>query len=293
MGGQPWGGSTVPASLSNAYNAYGGLKSDGTWPKGTDTPVYATYNMKEAIEALWQDADYSSPYALAELHDPNPDLDAVLERFDEYDMTVADLDPVQDWQSMAATVATTLAQEAGWVDQIDALVDAYERDQTPELQRSLARMSAQLSSLNAFSGTAAAWSHAILESAHRNKIAEYRAQLEIEARKSQAALMVQSIAHVIQMIQLRVESHRMATALRAELARTNIAANTDWTANQLKIDVEAEKWNIGLLHNVKAVDLITGAPSLQRGLEPWQAFTSMAFSAVGGLFNMLPMLMHK
>jgi hypothetical protein len=155
----------------------------------------------------------------------------------------------------------------------------------PELQRSQARQAAAYASINASAGSAMWQSFAMIESAHNNKLSEYRAQLNIEAMKDRARLGVESIAHCIELIKVKVQEHRLAAQLRSDLAKANIVANSDYTSNQLQVDVEAERWNLGLLREAKHANLLSGSPTLDRGLSPWQAGLSMAFSAAGGLLN--------
>ena len=287
MGGESWGGVAVPTELTAVYGAVSGLEDALTW----GTPSYGTYNFKDELERLWDAAGTTSPYALAELHDPNPELDDALDRLVDADILLQMFDPETDWEDLFDTIKAKFDADLVWIDDIDAVVDAFDTANLPALMRSQARMSAQLAGMNALNGTAHVFGLAMAEKAHNDKVAEYRANMTLEAKKLRATAVMQAIGQLLDAVRYRLEANRIMAQTRLDFAKTNITANSDLVANQLKVDVEADRWNLNLLSEVKATNVLAGAPTLQRGLEPWQAALSLGFNALGSVMNMAGPLM--
>ncbi|MCX5769169.1 MAG: hypothetical protein NTZ09_02670 [Candidatus Hydrogenedentes bacterium] len=291
MGGEAWGGATVPVGLSTMYSAINGLQENGTWdksvPPGT-TALWGIYNVRQEIERLWGDVGYESPYALAVLHDPNPELDDALSRLEDADLLLQMFDPETDWEDLLNRVKAKIDSDLTWEGDIDAVVDAFDTANIPLLQRSKARQQAQLGEFGAAYGTAFFLAGAELEGAHNNKVAQYRAEMLLEAKKLRASIILQGVAQLFEALRYRIESNRIMAQMRLSFATANITANSDLVANQLKVDVEAEKWNLNLLADVKSTNILGGAPSLQRGTPEWAAALSLGLNAIGGLANVIP-----
>jgi len=291
MGGD-WGGTAIPIELENMYAAYSG--SD-TVPSATgganpfdEAPVYPTYNMREQIERFWQDAGYDSPYALVQLHDPNPDIEEALDRFTVHDDALGAANAPADWSADADAVATRVDATVSWINDIDSIVADYEEQSTPELMRAQARFLAGMSDINAAHGTQAWQGMAILEGESGRNSRDFRAKVTLAGYAQRAQAVLAGTSEVQGMRKFLTEQGRLAVLQRAGLSQMNIAANSDLVANQLKVDVQADMWNINLLDNVKAVNVIAGAPALQRPLDQWQAGLSLGLTAAGSFFNMIP-----
>lgn len=287
MGGEAWGGATVPTQLTTMYEAIAGFSDAHTFP-GTDPRMYPIYNFKQALEAAWDTTGLTSPYALAVLHDPNPELDDALSRLEDADLLLQMFDPETDWEALFATVKARIDADLLWETDIDAVVTAFDTALLPALQRSKARQQAQICEMGGVNGTAFFMSGAMLEKAHNDKVAEYRAQAMLEAKKVRASIILQAVAQLFEALRYRIESNRIMAQMRLSFATANITANSDLVANQLKVDVEAEKWNLNLLAEVKATNILGSAPTLQKGLEGWQAALSLGFNLLGSGMNMIP-----
>lgn len=285
MGGQPWGGQEIPAGLLNAYGAYSGQDDADSF---AGDPVYPTYNMREQIERFWQDAGYDSPYALVQLHDPNPDIEEALDRFTLHDDALGAASAPADWAADAAAVATRVDATVSWVNDIPAIVADFEEQGTPELMRAQARFAAQMSDFNAAHGTQAWQGMAILEGEFGRKTRDFRATVALAGYERRAQAVLAGTSEVQGMRKFLTEQGRLAVLERMGLSQLNIAANSDLVANQLKVDVAADLWNINLLENVKAVNVIAGAPVMQRGLDPWQATISLLLTGLGSAANLIP-----
>ena len=285
MGGQPWSGAEIPAGLKSAFKAYSG---QDTLDSFDDVPVYPTYNMREQIEQFWQDAGYDSPYALAELHDPNPDIDAALDRFGRHDNALQAMSAPADWATDADAVATRVDATVSWINDIDTILSDYEEQGTPELMRAQARFLAGMSDINAAHGTQAWQGMAIIEGEFGRKTRDFRTKVTLAGYEQRAQAVLAGTSEVQGMRKFLIEQGRLAVLQRAGLSQMNIAGNSDLVANQLNVDVQAELWNINLLENVKAVNVIAGAPPLQRGLDPWQARISLGLTALGSFANIIP-----
>jgi len=290
MGGEAWGGTTVPTQTAAVYQAISGLKDATTWG---DPSSYAIYNFRAALEAAWDLTGSTSPYALAVLHDPNPELDDALSRLEDADVLVQMFDPETDWEDLLAKVKARIDADLTWEGDIVAVVDAFDTANIPALQRSKARQQAQLGEMGAAYGTAFFLAGATLEKAHNDKVAEYRAQMLLEAKKLRASIVLQAISQLFDALRYRIESNRIMAQMRLDFAKANILANSDLVANQIKVDVEAERWNLNLLSEVRAHNIMSGAPTLQRGLEPWQAGLSLILNTAGSAMNVLPGLFGK
>jgi len=287
MSSQPWSGAEIPAGLEHGFGAYSGQTAyiDGDF---SDVPIYPTYNMREQIERFWQDAGYDSPYALVQLHDPNPDIDDALERFGLHDNALQAMSAPADWATDAEAVATRVDATVSWVNDIDTILSNYEEQGTPELMRAQARFVAQMSDVNAAHGTQAWQGMAILEGEFGRKSRDFRAKVALAGYEQRAHAIVAGTSEVQGMRKFLTEQGRLAVLQRAGLSQLNIAGNSDLVANQLKVDVAADLWNINLLENVKAVNVIAGAPVMQRGLDPWQGTVSLALTALGSVANIVP-----
>ena|GEM_PF-4611777 len=287
MSSQPWSGAEIPAGLEHAFGAYSGQTAyiDGDF---SGVPIYPTYNMREQIEQFWQDAGYDSPYARAQLHDPNPDVDEALDRFALHDNALRAMSAPADWSSDADAVATRVDARVSWINDIDTIVSDYEEQSAPELMRAQARFLAGMSDINAAHGTQAWQGMAIIEGEFGRKSRDFRAKVALAGYEQRAQAIVAGTSEVQGMRKFLTEQGRLAVLQRAGLSQMNIAANSDLVANQLKVDVAADLWNINLLENVKAVNVIAGAPVMQRGLDPWQGNISLLLSGLGSLANIVP-----
>lgn len=285
MGGASWGGATLPVVTDTMAKAVWGTDANGLF---TGEAVWPLHNFKNEVVRLWDDGLNTSPYANVVLHDPNPELDDALSRLEDADTLLQMFDPETNWEDLLDTVKARLDADITWEGDIDAVVDAFDTANIPALQRSKARQAAVICENGGAYGTAFLLSGAMLEKAHNDKVAEYRAQMTLEAKKARASVILQAIAQLLDAIRYRVELNRIMAVTRLEFAKANIMANSDLVANQLKVDVEADKWNINLLSEVKGMNLIQGPPALQRGLDPWQAALSLGLNAVGSLMNAIP-----
>lgn len=289
MGGEAWGGAAVPASLQKMFNVVNGLSLIGEWVPEANGP-WRPYNFRSQVETMFEggSTDFTSPYSNAVLHDPNPELDDALSRLEDADLLLQMFDPETDWEALFATVKARIDADLTWEGDIDAVVLAFDTALLPGLQRSKARQQAQICEMGGVNGTAFFMSGAMLEKAHTDKVAEYRAQMLLESKKLRASIILQAVAQLFEALRYRIESNRIMAQMRLQFATTNIAANSDLVANQLKVDVQADMWNLNLLSEVKAVNILGGAPTLQKGLEPWQAALSLGLNALGGGMNVIP-----
>ena len=290
MGKESWGGTEVPAELPTMYRAVSGLRVAGAWATTAEGegPLWPVHNFRQELEAKWDLTGTTSPYANAVLHDPNPELDDALSRLEDADVLVQMFDPETDWEDLFNTVKAKIEADLTWEGDIDAVVDAFDTANIPALQRSKARQQAQLGEMGAAYGTAFFLAGAELETAHNNKVAEYRAQMILEAKKLRASIILQGVAQLFEALRYRIESNRIMAQMRLDFAKANIIANSDLVANQIKVDVEAELWNMNLLSEVKSSNILAGAPTLQRGTPAWAAALSLGLNAVGGLMNVIP-----
>ena len=310
MGGEAWGGATVPVGLSTMYSAVNGLQTGGVWPTAeTDDGacLWGTYNVVDEIQRLWDGpatvvpgtgighnrAAYDSPYGLAVLHDPNPELDDALSRLEDADLLLQMFNPETDWEALFATVKARIDSDLTWEGDIDLVVDAFDTAGLPALQRSKARQQAQLGEMGAAYGTAFFLAGAELETAHNNKVAQFRAEMLLEAKKLRASIILQGVAQLFEALRYRIEFNRIMAQMRLDFAKANIIANSDLVANQLKVDVEAERWNLNLLAEVKSTNILGGATSLQRGTPEWAAALSLGLNALGGVMNVAGPLLGK
>lgn len=296
MGGGAWGGAAVPVELQTMYSVANGLslpttELPGAWVPEVDAP-WRPYNLRSQIETMFEggSTDFTSPYANAVLHDPNPELDDALSRLEDADLLLQMFDPETDWEDLLAKVKARIDSDLTWETDIVAVVDAFDTAGLPALQRSKARQQAQLGEMGAAYGTAFFLAGAELETAHNNKVAQYRAEMLLEAKKLRASIILQGVAQLFEALRYRIESNRIMAQMRLEFAKANITANSDLIANQLRVDVEAERWNLNLLAEVKSVNILGGAPTLQKGLTDWQAALSLGLNAAGGVMNMIPLL---
>ena len=234
-----------------------------------------------------------SPYGLCILHDPNPDVDAADGRYTTFDSTITAMDPTMDWHDDAAAAETAVDDHISWIADINTAVATYESGKLPELQRSQARFLAQLADVGAIHSTAAFKGLAIMEGEFNRDSGNFRAQAMLVGYQERAKAILQGVSDAQVARRFKIEAGRLSTLVKAELAKLNIMANTDYIKQQLMLAVESELWNVNLLDRVKSVNMISGAPVLQRGLESWQGWTSLAFSVLGGAMNIIPGLIGK
>lgn len=281
MGGD-WGSTGVPDNVTAIYNAYQGADGYADTADFSGSPIYPTYNMREAIQAAWASNAHPSPYESITLHDPNPDMDDALARFEDYDAIVSALSPLVDWQAVVDGVVAKVDEQISWTDNIDDLVTQYDVAQTPEMQRSAARTDAALANINAGSH-AFFMGKAMVEAAHNNSLAAHRTQLLVTNEQQRRSMIIQGVQQAIQFVAMQHDGQQKAIAFRMDLARQNIVANNDLIANQLNLDVQAEKWNMGLLGAIKSVDLVSSSPVVNSGTPGWVGVLGTVTSVVGGL----------
>jgi len=273
MGGDKWGSGGVPVSTTNIYNAYNGLTAEGEF----GLAVYPTYNMREAIQAAWASGVHPSPYENVVLHDPNPDLDYALARFEDYDAIVQALAPTTDWNAILTAVVAYIDASVTWTATVNDLVTARDLAQIPETMRAQARMNAAVAN-NGGGGYAFSMVRAIVESAHQHDLDAFRTQLTVDRENQRRQMILQAMGQIIQLMAMQHDGQVKAVAFRMDLAKQNIVANNDLIANQMNLDVQAENWNIGLLGHIKSVDVMGGAPIVPATTPGW-------YNAVGGIAN--------
>lgn len=284
-----WGNDDVPPELKYLTSAYAGLDSSETF---SQTAVYPKYNMRQEIENLWYDEGHEPPPALVQLHNPENDVQDAIDRYEEWDEDVRTLDPDSAYTSAAATVAAAYDAEVSTSAAIDDAVEAFESAQMPAFQRSVSRFNAAMSTINAVHTSSFLGGNAILERGLQDLLADYRAKLELQRQEQRSQSIVTGIGLVLDVARFQLEAGRLATQIRQELSKFNIIANGDYIGNQLKVDTEAELWNLSLLQHVRATNNISGSPTVVGDVPAWQSALAITLNALGSVGTILPTLIQ-
>lgn len=280
------GGSTALSQLEpyqqNTHFALigGGVSEAPDTSSGTDRPD-GTSNLPGGIIDFVADAlAGGNPYTNAFVYDPDGDLEEIQEGVTAFQSLVNSLDPETDFTSYLA-LAVTGVDSVMSSTYIDDEVDAFENSTANQFARSINRVTAPLSDINAANGSAFAIAMVLAESDRQNELNAYRAKLGVQREGIRAQLSAQFAAELNQMLSRKLESQRVASQLQSDASRTRIIASKEYLAEEIELDYRDLTYDLELFGYANAT-LAAGLGAAQRPIGPSKASTALATSLSAG-----------
>lgn len=259
-----------------------------------DYPLYMT-----TIHGLWltqcnlilQAAlSGASPYASAFAYNPEPDLEAFLNEWEELDELITAYTTAQ-WDDLVDIAVAEVDANIHPTSVITAEVAAFDASQVSRLQRSVGRLAAGLSDAGAALTNGYVFGVAMLELENAKQSDALEAQLLRERAAMRPALILEATSQLMQMLGNEIEMRDKATRMRGELAKMTIAAQTARIEQELALDVEDARWDLTLFaHPGNLLASISGAVATAEHVpRSQQAMSNMlgTISALGPLIGAL------
>lgn len=242
MGGDSGGGasssSNDTSTLSfHSYLLYG-YDITGT-AEPFDKPARANSMFSFLSQALRED----NPYDNATIPSPTTYLDDAATELTSLETMIDNIDPD----------STT---------DVDALVDAFEQAQEPQLMRSINRITGPMADINAAEGFAFIMGLTLLESEFTRAVANYRAQITQQNRFQQ------------------ITAKQQAVALRMEYVKLRVVAEVDNLELEFDVNRRAIEFEMSLFE--KPGNLLASLRGAHGGGQPVR---NRAASALSGAFS--------
>jgi len=206
----------------------------------------------------------NSPWAAQAAYDPDTDITAM----------IAAEDLLQDLVDLLSTGTTldTLISNVLDETRIDDLVDEYEADAAARLAATiLPRFRRGMQDINAVVSSAFAIGEAVIEAEQERNVNKFSAELHMKTGLDAA----------IQVIQMKLEYQRIASAMLTEIYRMKIVAKKEENETEMKIDESDALWDLEVFqYGANLLAGIGGGTSNPNTKQP-----SMAQSVIGGAMS--------
>lgn len=235
--GFPWNNADAPNFPAYLQHAHQDWLDGSEYDGGT-----YEYNVKAYLEAALTSG---SPYALAEVFDPNELLDEADSLYTTFGLTLDDLTSadVSGYYTTAAALAPSVLDAGA---KIDAMVTAFADKEKDRLYADLnmqagAAFETRSNRMSQFQmGLATTW-----RGYHRN-VAAYRAEQEMQQTRLESAFILQAAQDYFKLEIMKIESKRMIASALADMKVRRIVANREQLAEELAIAEADATWELGL-----------------------------------------------
>lgn len=233
--------------------------------------------MESAISA-------GSPYARAELYDPNGDLDIALGHIDSFENSVSDVG-VAAYSQYLEDAVTALGATLEDSTHIDAAVEAFETKDAAALNTSLNSYCGAAFETRSTQNSQFAIGAALLYAESQSRVAEFRANLELQKEARRDAVIVQAASEMLRARLARVDIDKGITSQRIDHSLRRIVANREWYADALSLaehdstyELELFRYGENMLHALSGVATLPAR--LPKGASALAGMMSMAPGAV-------------
>ncbi len=263
--------------------------------------------------------DSANPYFSALPYDPNIELTASQEMFEEFYDLVRELSNVTNWQEFIdkadaklntttnlnwGTILDTVRDEADATvlsdDAIGGAVDAFDTRSRQRMNKEIAELRAASADIGSVMSSSFTLGEALIRASSMQRTAEFSSDLERESYRERLAFIGKGVDQAIgveisreqilntasmdmsRIMAITLGTRQNAAQLQADINRMKIVARKEETDRELDIDVKSQLWDMKLWEmagNVLAS--IAGASTIRKA----EGDESSSYSALGGALS--------
>lgn len=228
-----------------------------------------------------RDAQTQSPYATIEAVDPSDTINAVIGRNSEFGSFVDGINPIDLWQEFIDNTISSFDGALLSEEDIDFSVRKFESAQTKRSMRSLSRITAGYSDINAVAGSAFPTAIAIWEGDLRGSIDQYEANLRLRVSQDRITILGQALQSMVGVWTAQLESMYRTVQTTIEVEKMKLIAIQEEQEQNLQYSIADITWPLEMLtYGGNTLASIVGAAVVPRPLPKWQSALSGAITGI-------------
>jgi hypothetical protein len=199
-----------------------------------------------------------------------------------------------DYSDLLTQAAVVVAVVLDTENQIDAAVDAFDEKQKAKLRATLNSYCGAMFDVRATDNSQFKMGLAVIYGDHKREVGEFRANLELQDRKTEAAMVMNAASEMLRLKMQQVEWRYRSAQMSADVALKRAVAGKEHVADQVAFAeadalyyLELFKYGENMLHALSGVATVPqrlpkGASALA-GMAAGSGMAIQAGMAVGGI----------
>jgi len=285
----PGGGGSPPSDLAAVIKHEAASILSGVDPAGAFVTYNSTVIAHDALDAAHSSSG-GNPYTLIESWDSDSELAAVDTEYDEYDAFADGLDPATDITAAIAQAIveteTNMGIDSGATSgEVQNLVDAMQDNSKVEMLKDVSRVFTGMYEVRAVMTTSMGMAVAQVEHQRTIALADQEARFRLFIHRERTESILQLTNTYLMERRSQVETARLSTAMRGDIARNRIVVEMDRINFDTHIEGKEALWDLELFgYYGNLIASMTGAAQIPRAMtERERVLNAVMTSASSGI----------